>query len=385
MTEIELKHKNEYGHKPAVVCSSPGKVIISGEHTEYNDGVLISAAINRYCHISISKREDNHLRVYSANLEERKKVSMSNIKYKREDRWANYIKGVASSIIQNGATLSGMNITILSDIPSGIGLGASTAMCLAVTCALKKLYKLDMSWLNIVEACRYSEAVFMGLYTGLNDAMTMFFSKKDSLFFLDAATLEYQNIDISRQNDKLVLLNPGVNNGDVELDFATDREGLYDLASVLSKGRNNHSLRNYRVSDIRGCLKVQERIKRKAIFIVEEIKRSMDERQILRAGDTFLFGRYMVRSHEGLRDLFESTCPEVDWLIKRGVETEGIWGGKSSGENSSGIIVFIMNDKGMANFQENIEEYDKIFGFKAKFIEIEVVDGVAVSDPDILN
>ena len=143
MTEIELKHKKEYGHKPSVICSSPGKVVISGEHTEYNDGVLISAAINLYCHISISKRDDNHLRVYSANLEERKKVSMSNIKYKREDRWANYIKGVIHSIIQNGSTLSGMNVTILSDIPTGIGLGSSTAMCLAATCALKKLYNLE--------------------------------------------------------------------------------------------------------------------------------------------------------------------------------------------------------------------------------------------------
>ncbi len=383
VTEIELKHKEEYGHKPGVLYSCPGKITLSGEHTEYNDGVMISTAVNLYCSIAISKRDDNSVRFYSVNYNERKKTSITNIKNKREDRWANYIKGVLVSIIQAGYTLSGMNITIMSDIPEKIGLGSSSAMCLASACCIKQLYELDLTWLNLIESSRFSESVFMGLYTGLDDAMTMFFNKKDSLFYLDASTLEYENIALTTNIAHIVLLNPGVNNSEIEINYIDDRDSLYDLASSLSKGKNNHSLRNYRVSDIRSCLDIPERIKRKAIFIVEEIKRSLDEKQVVEAGDLSLFGRYLVRSHEGLRDLFESTCPEVDWLIKRAVETEGVYGGKASGEISSGIVVFIMEKSGVKSFTEHLEDYDKIFGFKARFLDIEICDGMSSDYPEL--
>lgn len=385
MTEIELKHKGEYGKKPEVTYSCPGKITLTGEHTEYNDGVIISAAINMHCSISISKRDDNSLRVFSANYNERKKSSMSSLKFKREDRWANYVKGVVASIIQTGNTLSGMNVTILSQIPQGIGLGSSSAMCLATACCIKSLYKLDLSWLNLVESARYSESVFMGLYTGLSDVMAMFFSKQNCLFYMDASTLEYKNIPVKEEVAHIVILNPGVNNSEVNMDFIGDRDSLYDLASKLSKGKNNHSLRNYRIDHIRSCLDVPERIKRKAIFIIEEIKRSIEGKRVLEAGDLKLFGRYLVRSHEGLRDLFEVTCPEVDWLIKRGVETDGVYGGKASGEISCGVAVYIMEDSGMDNFSSQVEEYDKIFGFKAKFLTPELCSGMADKYPDLLT
>lgn len=383
VAEIELKHKNEYGHIPTVNYSCPGKITLSGEHTEYNDGVIISAAIDLFCAVSISKRVDNSIRIFSANYNERKKTSITNIKYKKEDRWANYIKGVIVNIVQLGYDLSGMNITVWSNIPEKIGLGSSSAMCLAAACCIKTLYKIDMSWLNLIEASRFSESVFMNLYSGLDDSMTMFFNKKKSLFYLDASTLEYENLLLKNNISKIVLLDPGINNGELDIKYLDDRDGLYDLASNLSKGKNNHSLRNYMVSDIRSTLNVPERIKRKAIFIVEEIKRSTDEKVVLENGDMELFGRYLVRSHEGLRDLFESTCPEVDWLIKRGMETDGVHGGKASGEVSSGVVVFIMESVGIENFATHLEDYDKIFGFKAKYIDVKICDGISLTYPEL--
>ncbi|MGL1892671.1 MAG: hypothetical protein OCD02_13660 [Spirochaetaceae bacterium] len=385
MTEIELKHKEEYGHIPEVFYSCPGKITFSGEHTEYNDGVLISASVNLYCTVAISKREDNSVRFYSANYNERKKTSISNIKNKREDRWANYIKGVLVSVLQGGYNLSGMDITINSTIPEKIGLGSSSAMCLAAACCIKTLYNIELSWLNLVEASRFSESVFMGLYTGLDESMTMFFNEQNALFYLDASTLDYSSIKIGAGVSKIVVLNPGVNNNEIEIDYLEDRDGLYDLANTLSKGKNSHSLRNYRVAEVRSCIDVSERIKRKAIFIVEEIKRSIEEKQVLESNDLKLFGRYLVRSHEGLRDLFETTCPEVDWLIKRGVETEGVFGGKASGEITSGVVIFIMDSVGYEKFSSHLEDYDKIFGFKAKFIDIKICSGMSIDYPELLS
>jgi len=376
VTEIEQKHKNEYGIKPTVVYSCPGKVTYSGEHTEYNDGILLSSTIDLFSYVSISKRDDNSLRVFSVNFDERKKSSISNIKFKREDRWANYIKGVVASILQAGYDLTGMDITIYGEIPMGLGLGSSSAICLATACCIKELYGFDLTWLNLIEAARFSESVFMGLYTGLDDAMTMFFGEKNTIFYLDAATLEYQIIPIDQESSNIYILKPGVNNSEIEMDYMEDRESLYDLATTLSKGRNNHSLRNYRFEQIRTMLGVPERIKRKAIYIIDEIKRAKESKPIIESGDLKLFGRYLVRSHEGLRDLFENTCPEVDWLIKRGSETPGVYGGKASGEICCGVVLFIMEKQGLSNFMEHIEEYDKIFGFKAEILAPKICDGM---------
>ncbi len=378
MTDIEMRHKKEYGQSPEVIYSCPGKITISGEHTEYNDGVILSTTVNLFCHVSASKRSDNSIRVYSDFYNERKKSSITNLKFKKEDKWFNYIKGVIVSILQTSENIGGMDLTVVTEIPQGIGLGSSSAMCLAAACCIKNLFKIDLSWLNIIESVRFSKTVFMNLYSGLDDAMTQFFCKKDSLFYLDASTLEFENIACSDILSKLVLLDPGVVNNEIEYDFVGDREGIYDLVTSLSKGKNSHSLRNYRVVDIRNCFNINERIKRKAIFIVEEIKRTTEIKRVLESGDFNLLGRYLIRSHEGLRDLFESTCPEVDWLIKRCIETDGVFGGKASGEIPCGIVIFIMDHKGMENFKVHLEDYEKIFGFNSKNLDFESVDGMSV-------
>lgn len=366
MIDMDLIHKNEYGIKPHVVISCPGKITLSGEHTEFSDGITLSAAINRSVHVAVSPRTDNSLRIFSANCKERKKSLISNLKFKREDRWANFIKGVVYYIINAGHSFKGMNISVMGDIPEGVGLGSSSAMCLAAACCVKKLYGLDLSWLNLVESVRYSESVFMSRYAGMSDAMTSFFAKKRCFFYLDSSTLEFSTIPFFEPDKILLVTLPGIVGEESTVDLKEVKETILETMQGLKLKKNSQKLRSYTSSDIRGITGMNEAIKRKCLYITQEIKRGIESKKLLEDADYDLFGRYMNRSHEGLRDLYEVSCPEIDWLQKRALETEGIFGSKISGEAYNGCIITFMKKESLPLYEAHLDEYHKIFGFKAQ-------------------
>ena len=110
-----------------------------GEHTDYNEGYVLQAALNRSVEVAVSRRKDNSLKFLPPDLNERKRTTIANLKYKREDRWANYPKGVIYLLLQMGTEIRGLDITIRGTVPFGIGLGASAALCVATVAALRQL------------------------------------------------------------------------------------------------------------------------------------------------------------------------------------------------------------------------------------------------------
>jgi galactokinase len=164
--QITAQHEKEYGERPTVITSAPGKIDLLGEHSEVGQGYVLSLAIDRRFYIAVSHRDDNSLRFFSANLNERKKSSIAGLKYKREDRWANYSKGVIDALIHMGFNIRGLSLTLFSEVPMGIGLASSSAMTVATVCAMKELFNLDISDAQIIEAARSSESRFMNLHEG---------------------------------------------------------------------------------------------------------------------------------------------------------------------------------------------------------------------------
>ena len=142
MEDLHTLHKKIYGKEPDVVVRVPGKLNLMGEHTEYFEGLVLAVAVNKFIEVSISERDDNSLRVYSVNYNEKKKSSISGLKYKREDRWANYVKGAVAVMLQLGCPVKGLDIVIQSEIPEQVGLGSSSSMTLALVVSLKKTVPL---------------------------------------------------------------------------------------------------------------------------------------------------------------------------------------------------------------------------------------------------
>lgn len=377
--QIISHHENEYAEKPTVIASAPGKMDLLGEHGEFAQGHVLSLAINRSFYIAVSQREDNSLRFFSANLNERKKSTIAGLKYKREDRWANYGKGVIDALIHMGFGIRGLNLTMFSEVPMGIGLGSSSALTVATVCALKQLFSLDISDAQIIEAARYSESRFMGLHEGIRSPMVSFYSKAGHLSLLDIKSLNVDYLPFPEDSLAMLVTDSRVPETMDDDEKSAIDESCRDCIRAMGMGDPVQIFRDLSRDDLSSTVEgLSERSRRVCLHLVNENGRIADFRKSLESGNADTAGRILFRSHESLRDLLEISCPELDWLAKRAVETDGIYGARMIGSGYGGCTVTLIDGAKTANYEERLEEYDRIFGFKASVFKVIPSDGARI-------
>ena len=366
--EVKKIHKSEYGIEPEVIAAAPGVINLLGEHTDFSDGCVLQVAINNSVIVSMSKRDDNSLRFYASDFGERKKTTIANLKYKREDRWANYIKGVLYEFIQLGYNFKGLNITVLGDIPQGVGLGSSAAIGIASALALRNLFNLSMADIQLVQAAYLSESAFIGNSERLTDQFCAYYAEENSSVFLDVRTLEYANIPFDLSEYKLVITNSNVPVVSSEEEVKERRDECQKCVSILNLKSTGSSLRDFDQLDLDLSMdKLTEASRRLCLHVVDENQRVLDGKKHLEQKDYLSFGRLMNRSHESLRDNFEVSCPELDWLVKRAAEIDGCAGSRMAGPGFCGCTISLMRDDAFDNYDLRLEEYDRIFGFQAEY------------------
>src|SRR6056297_846617 len=210
MDEIFSHHAAEYGEEPEVIAEAPGVVNLMGEHTDFHEGYVLQIGLHLNLRIAISKRNDTSLRFYSVDLNERKRTTIANLKYKREDRWANYLKGVLYEIMQLGSSFKGMNISIMGVIPKEVGLGSSAALGIATALATREAFQLDLQDIQLVQLAYLSETAFIGKREKITDQLTTFYSREGSAVFIDLRSLDFQFVPFSFKDMIFVLTESGV-------------------------------------------------------------------------------------------------------------------------------------------------------------------------------
>jgi galactokinase len=377
MEEIQILHKEAHGNEPQVMVKVPGKLDLMGEHTEYFEGLVFSVAVNKYLYVSLSERSDNSIRCYSENYKERKKSSLSGLKYKREDRWANYVKGAVSVMMQLGCPVRGLDITVNSEIPEQVGLGSSSALTLAVVTALKIFYQFEVSDIQLVEAARLAERKFMRKDPGITACSVAFYAKKGTAILINTKTMDMHYINLDFAPMVFLITDSHVPNGsgygETE-DLVKDNE---ECLMALNQIRKSLPLAELSSTDLRAGLEsYPEHIRRRCLHVVQEYHRVVEMRTALENRDLATAGKLMSRSHESLRDLLEISCPELDWLVKRANETNGVSGARMIGNGFGGCTINLINVNNITLYDEHLEEYDRIFGFKADHFICEPVSGV---------
>ncbi|MBN2651152.1 MAG: galactokinase [Spirochaetales bacterium] len=373
-------HKKEYNTEPEVIVSAPGVLSLLGEVLDCNDGYVLQAAINRRVFVAVSRRADNVLKVYSHNFAERKKSGLSTIKFKSEDKWLNYIRGVLSEFSLLGFEPQGINLTIVGDIPLRLSLGSSAALCVAVGVALRELHSYDLSDIQLIQSCYLAESRFMGVKSSITDCLTSYYARKGKLLFFDLRTVEYHNLKLNL-GDQLGFY---VTNSSLPLVFPEDEDDERDFQcseglDFLKQIRTGNSLRDYSDVDIKQSIgDMPEAVRRVSLHVVQENQRVLDAVEMVKESKIEVFGKILNRSHESLRDNFEVSCPEVDWLVKRSHEIEGILGSRLIGKGSGGCICSLIYKDYLESYKEKLKDYESIFGFKAKVFPIEIEGGVEV-------
>ncbi len=385
MDDLFARHIKEYSSKPKVIASAPGILNLMGEHTDYNEGCVIQTTINKRVSVAVSSRNDNSLRFYMSDTDEKKRTTLANLKYKREDRWANYCKGVLFELINMGFPVHGLDVTISGDIVPGIGLGASAALLVAFTAAVNRLYRFELSDSQLLQASSYSEAAFAGRNTEITDHFISSIGKKDKAVFLDLRSLDYEYLPLELNELKLIIVNSNVPGTESvrEAELLERKQQCTECVEFLNQKKKGRSLRDYTVEDISGGLGLlPEQIRRICSHVIEETQRSIDACQAIKSGNFELFGKMMNRSHESLRDNYEVSCPELDWLVKRSQEMEGVLGSRMTGGGFGGCTVSLIEAGVVDNYPERLQEYEHIFGFVPEIFICEPSNGVEIIFPE---
>lgn len=373
-------HQKEYGTSPLVVASAPGKVNLLGDYTEYTQGLVCMAALEERVYVALSPRTDTLIRFYSREYAERKKATLSNLKFRKEDRWANYPKGIYAHFAQLGFEAVGMDLSILGNVPQGIGLGASQALTLATALALNHWFRAGFSTNQLIQAAHKTEIVFMGLSPGTAAFLVEGLARRDKLFFLDTRSLDHQHLDFNNPG-RLAVINSRVPATSFDSSARRSREACDQCVKVLNDGKPGKTLRDFSKSDLRDSVGfVPESARRRCLHIIDENIRVSEAKEVLLAGDFGSLGKLMNRSHESLRDQFEVSCPEIDWLVKRLQETEGVIGARMTGEETGGSVVAFIQKEALKKFQPHLDEYERIFGFRAEILFSRPSDGALVHD-----
>ena len=390
MKAINDAHELEYGTKPDVVAKAPGRFHLIGEHSWFFKDKTMSMAFNMPVYVAVSKRDDTSIKFYFHQLNERKKASITSLKLKKEDRWANAAKAIVYGFTSGGFTLGGMNITIYSEIIPSAGFGITTAAKAATAVAIKNLFKLNCSDMELLQVIERGNRRFLQTNNYLADNYAALFAKKNNIIITDHFKNSWDYIPFPFEDKKILLVDTKVPRVTV-----WDEDSLHEPQYALIMGdlreRKQNVYGGWRyiddVTDINESLSVvSEDIRRKLLSVLYEHKDILDAREGIEKRDFFKFARSVNHSHETMRDMFNISCPEIDWILKRVNELEPnldfvrnpVTCGRITGKGFGRCLYAIMREGDVENFKAKITEFEKIFGFHPDVYEIETADGASI-------
>ncbi len=380
MKDIAALHRAEYDAPPDIIAAAPGVVKFLGEHTEASDGLVLAAALSFEIRVAISLRRDSSLRFFAADLGERKRTSLGNLKFKREDRWANYPKGVLDLLFKTGTPPKGINFTIVGDIPMGLGLASSASLGLASTLALSELFGLGHRGEELAEFARKAEADFFEHPLPVYDHLSAIAPGGGTVSIVDLRANRRRAVPFLDGDYAIVMTDSKVPRLSVDAELRQRSDDCKKCLQLLSRG-SPRTLRDFRPDEVEELMGVlPESVRRRCLHVVEEMARVVEAEEALVKGDAAGFGRAVNKSHASLRNLYEVSCPEIDWLAKRALEIEGVLCSRLTGKGFGGCTVSVMKETSLPEYRKRLEDYERIFGFRPAVHEARIAGGLHLVD-----
>ena len=255
MIDIGLIHRQEHEltddrSEPVVIAEAPGRIHFLGEHGEPCAGLFLSSAIDRYVQVAVSMRKDNSLRFYAADLGERKRTTLVNLKYKREDRWANYLKVAIYVFAELGYPIKGLNFTVKGNIPQQIGLASSSAIEMAALIALKGFYRSNIGEKEILFRIAAAKTMFFGSGHSPVDYLISLSAKKDQFLAVDELNMKVKRIKSPLSKYKLLILDSRVPRMGVDEELKQRCHEIKRGLNLLSDNNPEVSFRDFAATDL---------------------------------------------------------------------------------------------------------------------------------------
>ena len=366
-----------YGSAPDVTARAPGRVNLIGEHTDYNDGFVLPAAIDRTIEFGARRRKDNVVHAYSIDFQDQVEFSLDAIKKDHEHSWSNYLRGVLKFLQEDGHRLTGADVAFGGSVPREAGLSSSAAVEVGAVALSMKLFNIELGPLEVVRLARRAENDFVNVPCGIMDQFACALGKRDHALFLDCRDLAYRYVPLSGRV-KIVVCYSGVRRAlaasEYEIRLKQCRQAVAQLGTT---GLAVKSLREIDLTDLEVAgHSLSEILLKRARHVVSENDRVLKAVRDLEKGDLERFGRLMVASHESLRDDYEVSCRELDVLVELALKQPGVLGARMTGAGFGGCTVNLVLAGAAESFAEAVQEgYSKATGLNAEVYVCEASDG----------
>ena len=349
------KHFVQLYQQEPLVVKSPGRVNIIGEHTDYNNGFVLPAAIDKAAYLAIALRDDDEIHLSALDLNEHFKIHIKDLKPIGDISWPNFILGVVAQFIKKGITLKGFNAALLSDVPIGAGLSSSAAIECVTVFALNELLQTNLDRMTMVHMAQKAEHEYAGVMCGIMDQFASMMGKKDHVIKLDCMTMEYEYKPFKLNGLKILLLNTNVKHSLASSEYNTRRlECMKAVEWVKESNPSVNSLRDATIEMLKhNVLNKDALIYRRAEFVVEEISRLQQASVNLEMGDIKALGAKMYTTHDGLSQKYEVSCKELDFLVNETRKNNSVIGSRMMGGGFGGCTINLVKE-------EEIEELIKI-------------------------
>lgn len=364
-----------------IKISSPGRINLIGEHTDYNNGFVLPTAIDKKIIFSLKENGSNSsCSVYSKNFDTGFSFDLNTVAIS-EKQWQNYILGVIYEIQQLSDGLKGFDCILDSDIPVGSGISSSAALECGLAYGLNELFNLGLSKQTIVELSQRAEHNYVGTKCGIMDQFASVMSKKGHVILLDCQSLDYDYVPISIEPYKILLLNTNVSHnlasGEYNIRRAQCEEGA---AKIKQKYPEVNSLRDATMEMLNDVkTELSDVVYGRCRYVIEEKSRVLEAVEALKNNELDKMGALMYKTHEGLQHLYEVSCPELDFLVDFSRSYDEVPGARVMGGGFGGCTINIIHkDKVDAFVKAASEAYAKKFRIQLTAFEAMPSEGTAI-------
>jgi len=337
------------------IFRAPGRVNLIGEHTDYNDGFVMPAAIGFYTWVAAAQRDDRKLVVHSDQFAETVDLDLEALAGPPRQHWSDYVRGVAAVLQISGYHLNGANLLIHGEVPVGAGLSSSAAIEVSTALALTATAGIEIPRLTLAKLCQRAENEYSGARCGIMDQFVSCFGQADHALMLDCRDLSYKPVPLPGEV-KLVICNTMVKHQLAGGEYNQRRAACETaVAALREKSPSITALRDITMQDLEPYREVLgDEVYRRSRHVITENDRVLDAAQAMAIGDLHRFGQLMYQSHESLDKDYEVSCAELNIMVELARGVDGVFGARMTGGGFGGCTINMVRADAASNFQSRI-------------------------------
>lgn len=368
LDHLQKSYREQFGRSPAHIVRAPGRVNLLGEHVDYNDGLVLPAAIDRATYLAFSHTNTRHSSLWAADLNQQTSFALNELPRKLQadgtplPEWAHYPAGVMWTLHEEKLNVPNIEAAYTSNIPQGSGLSSSASILIAFSLAWQKLGRWELPPMEHAILGQKAENQYIGVKCGIMDHFASACGIENKLLLLDCRSLKWEPVPLPEEIS-IVVADTTVRRKLTTGEYNNRRSACEEAVQLLRQDMPDiTSLRDVCIGDFnRFAGKLPDEIEKRARHVVEEIERAKQAKALLEAGQVQSFGQLMNDCHTSLRDLYEVSCPELNTMASIAQSIEGCYGARLTGAGFGGCTVNLVAHDNVETFVESLSK-----GYKNK-------------------